>query len=218
MDGLLVDSEPLWHQAEVEILGGLGVPIDPDACRSTKGMFVEEVTRHWFERHPWSRPSPDEVATNIVDRVIGLVISRGVLLPGVREALARCRAHGMAMAVASSSQYRLIDAVLAHFGLADEFALVQSAEEEPFGKPHPGVFLTTAAKLGAEPARCLVFEDSGAGVLAAKAARMTCVAVPEVVERDAAAFVIADVRLDSLLDFDERCLAALSKRAGDDPK
>lgn len=203
MDGLLVDSERLWHEAEVELLGGLGVPIVASACRQTKGMFVNEVTRYWHARHPWSGPSTDEVAASIVDRVIELVVTEGRLLPGVDRALGLCAAHGLPLALASSSQYRLIDVVLEHFDLRRHFPVVYSAEEESYGKPHPGVFLTTAGRLGVAPERCLVWEDSPAGVLAAKAARMACVAVPEPAERARREFAVADAVLGSLEEADE---------------
>ena len=83
MDGLLIDSEILWHEAEIEILGGLGVPLAVEGCRSTKGMFVGEVTAHWYGLHPWpgATPTPDEVAVWIVDRVIELIVTKGVLKP-----------------------------------------------------------------------------------------------------------------------------------------
>ena len=203
MDGLLVDSESLWQVAEVEILGALGVPIDPHACRQTKGMFVNEVTAYWHERFPWRGPATGEVAAQVVDRVCELVIERGVLRPGVHDALELCRRHGLELAIASSSQYRLIELVLGHFGLAGEFAAIHSAEEEPYGKPHPGVYLGAASKLGADPTRCLAWEDAGAGVLAAKAARMVCVAVPEPGERSQPAFAIADAVLGSLAEADD---------------
>ena len=195
MDGLLIDSEILWHEAEIEILGGLGVPLAVEGCRSTKGMFVGEVTAHWYGLHPWpgATPTPDEVAVSIVDRVIELIVTKGVLKPGARHAIDLCRSRGLPLAVASSSQYRLIDAALAHFGLRDSFELVHSAEDEEYGKPHPAVFLSAAAKLGAPPRRCLVWEDAPAGVLAAKASSMTCIAVPEQGEGDQPAFGLADL-------------------------
>ena len=83
------------------------------------------------------------------------------------------------LALASSSPRRLIDAVVRRFGLADRFAVVHSAEDEVVGKPDPAIFLTTARLLGVSPGACVVFEDSAAGVLAAKGAGMACVAVPE---------------------------------------
>ena len=120
--------------------------------------------------------------------------------------------------MASSSEYRLIDTALAHFGLREHFALVHSAEDEQWGKPHPAVFLTAAAKLGAPPRRCLVWEDAPAGVLAAKAASMACIAVPEHGEGHHPAFALADLVLGSLLDMDEerfeRCRPRPGRAAG----
>jgi len=216
MDGLLIDSEILWHEAEIEILGGLGVPLAVEGSRSTKGMFVGEVTAHWYGLHPWpgATPTPDEVAVQIVDRVIELITTKGVLKPGAAHAIDLCHDRGLPLAVASSSQYRLIDAALAHFGLRDRFELVHSAEDEEYGKPHPAVFLTAAAKLGAPPKRCLVWEDAPAGVLAAKASSMTCIAVPEEGEGHHPAFGLADLVVDSLLEVDGAALDTLERSLG----
>jgi mannitol-1-/sugar-/sorbitol-6-/2-deoxyglucose-6-phosphatase len=214
MDGLLIDSEILWHEAEIDILGDLGVPLSRDGCRSTKGMFVGEVTEYWFAQYPWAGPTPADVAVSIVDRVIALLLSKGELKPGAEHAIAMCVERGLPLAVASSSQYRLIDTALDHFGLRHHFALVHSAEEEQWGKPHPAVFLTAAAKLGAVPRRCLVWEDAPAGVLAAKAASMTCIAVPEAGEEHQPAFALADLVLGSLLEMDDARFDALAQSAG----
>ena len=211
MDGLLIDSEVLWHEAEIEILGGLGVPLAAEGCRTTKGMFVNEVTAHWHRLHPWGAdPAPDDVAVTIVDRVIDLVLAKGLLKPGAEHAIELCASTGMRLAVASSSEYRLIEAALGHFGLRDSFDLVHSAEDEAFGKPHPAVFLSTAAELGVEARRCLVWEDAPAGVLAAKAASMVCIAVPEAGEGGHPAFGLADLVVDSLLDVDADAIGALA--------
>jgi HAD superfamily hydrolase (TIGR01509 family) len=203
MDGLLIDSEILWHEAEIEILGDLGVPLEPAGCRTTKGMFVGEVTEYWHGQYPWAGPTPAEVAVTIVDRVIALLLAKGELKPGAEQAISLCAAHGLPLALASSSQYRLIETALEHFDLRRHFALVHSAEDEAYGKPNPAVFLTAATKLGTAPRDCLVWEDAPAGVLAAKAATMACIAVPEQGEGHHPAFGLADAVLDSLLDMDE---------------
>lgn len=203
MDGLLVDSEPLWQRAEVTVLGALGVPLTATATRSTKGMFVGEVTRYWHQRFPWTGPSTDEVAEQIVDEVMALVVAEGMLCPGVHQAIGGARRRGLTLAIASSSAYRLIRLVLDHFSLAGEFALLHSAEDEPYGKPHPGVFLTAADRLSVPPERCLVWEDAPAGVLAAKAARMTCVAVPDPDDRHRPEIALADAILTSLEEADD---------------
>jgi beta-phosphoglucomutase-like phosphatase (HAD superfamily) len=152
------------------------------------------------------------VAVAIVDRVIALVRSKGRLKPGASETIDLCAERGLQLAVASSSQYRLIDAALDHFELRDRFDLVHSAEDEDYGKPHPAVFITAASKLSVAPRRCLVWEDAPAGVLAAKAASMACIAVPEHGEGHDPAFALADLVVDSLLEVDGDALDSLTLR------
>ncbi len=199
MDGLLIDSEVLWHEAEVEIFGALGVPLYESSSRSTKGVFVNEVVSYWRTRYPWSGPSDADVVDQLLARVATLVEEGGRLLPGALRAIDLASERGP-VALASSTPLALIDRFLDHFGLSHRFASVHSAEFEPYGKPHPGVFLTAAASLGIEPERCLVFEDAPAGVIAARAATMSVVAVPSPEDRDEVEFLLADLVLDTLED------------------
>jgi sugar-phosphatase len=130
-------------------------------------------------------------------------LAKGELKPGAEHAIALCAARALPLAVASSSQYRLIEVALDHFGLRHHFALIHSAQDEEYGKPHPAVFLTAATKLGADPRRCVVWEDAPAGVVAAAAASMACIAVPEHGEEGHPAFGLADLVLGSLLEMDD---------------
>lgn len=197
MDGLLLDSEVLWHKAEVEIFGSLGVPIADADGRSTKGMYVNEVVRFWFAQYPWQGPSADEVVDMLLARVGELVETEGRFMPGAERALDLTGERGP-LALASSTPMALIVRCLKHFGLLDRFAAIHSAEFEPYGKPHPGVFLSAAMSLSVAPTACLVCEDSAAGVLAAKAATMTVLAVPTSEDRARPEFAIADLVLNSL--------------------
>jgi sugar-phosphatase len=197
MDGLLLDSEVLWHKAEVEIFGSLGVPLADAEGRSTKGMYVNEVVNFWYSLYPWSGPSRDDVVDLLLKRVGDLVETEGRLLPGAIRALDLTQERGP-LALASSTPTALIVRCLEHFGLLGRFASIHSAQFEPYGKPHPGVFLSAAASLAVEPSACLVFEDSAAGVLAAKAGRMTVVAIPTDDDRGHPEFLLADLVLDSL--------------------
>jgi sugar-phosphatase len=199
MDGLLIDSEILWHKAEMEIFGGLGVPIAEAQNRSTKGMFVAEVVDFWYQRYPWNGPNGEEVVATLLERVGDLVEQEGRLLPGALRALDLTSARGP-IALASSTPLDLIYRCLDHFGLRERFASVHSAQFEPYGKPHPGVFLTAARSLGVAPQNCLVVEDSAAGVLAGKAGSMSVVAVPTPEDRLQPAFALADLVLESLED------------------
>jgi HAD superfamily hydrolase (TIGR01509 family) len=197
MDGLLLDSEILWHKAEVEIFGSLGVPLSDAMGRSTKGMYVDEVVQYWFSQFPWIGPSESDVVDMLLARVGDLVESEGRLLPGAERALDLTGERGP-LALASSTPMALIVRCLKHFGLVDRFVTIHSAEFEPYGKPHPGVFLSAALSLGVAPTACLVLEDSTAGVLAAKSATMTVIAVPTIDDAGRPEFALADLVLASL--------------------
>lgn len=201
MDGLLIDSEPLWRIAEIDVFTPIGVPLTEEMAISTMGMRTDEVVTHWYAQYPWLDPSLKEVEARITSRVIELVGERGEALPGVHELIAALRARSLPLAIASSSASEIIAAVIEQIGLAGIFDVVQSAEHEPYGKPHPGVYLAAANALGVAPTACLAFEDSANGVLAAKAARMRCIAVPAPIVRDDRRFCIADAILNSLTEF-----------------
>ena len=195
------------------MFGRYGVALSAELCRTTKGMFVGEVARHWYARHRWTGPGPDEVAAEIVDTMAVLLAEEAALLPGVHHALEFCRARVPGLAVASSSPARLIDVVLRRFELTGWFDVVHSAEHEPAGKPDPAVFLSTAELLGVDPGRCVVFEDSPAGVASAAAAAMRCVAVPERrAAYEAGVFDAADVVLASLEELDLEVWQVLEAR------
>ncbi len=223
LDGLLVDSEPLWHEAEILVLRTHGVPLTVEMCRETKGRYVSEAVRHWHDRYPWEPPDIDVVVADILDALEELIMKRLELKPGAEHAVFACRDRGLRLAMASSAPLRIISSVLTRFGLEAMFERVCSAEHEAAGKPDPAVFLTAARLLGVDAERCVVFEDSLAGVRAAKTAGMICVAVPETrlasqaatSPDDRSAFVSADVVLASLADLDETVWSRLELGAGD---
>ncbi len=206
MDGLLIDSEPFWREVEVEVFGSVGVPLTEEMCHQTTGLRIDDVVAHWHRLHPWEDPGLAAVQERIVARMVEEIGARGEAKRGVEAALAWAEGRGLRTAVASASPRRIIAAVLQRLGLAERFAVVRSAEDEPWGKPHPAIFLTTAAALGVRPEECLVFEDSLNGVIAAKAARMRCVAVPEAWPRHDPRFALADVCVGSLEEVGDRML------------
>lgn len=209
MDGLLIDSEPLWHEAEIYGFGLAGLCLAPEQCLETTGLRVDEVVQFRFAQRPWDSPSQDAVAAAIVERVVELVRAKGVLKPGVAEVLDVARGSGPRMALASSSPYVIIDAVLDTFGLRSAFEVIHSAEEETRGKPEPDVYLTAARKLGVDPALCVALEDSPNGVLSAKAAGMKCIAVPEPALRNDPRLARADAIVTSLAEVDAELLNRL---------
>jgi len=209
MDGLLIDSEPFWRCATAYAFGTVGVQLSQKDLRSTMGRRVDEVVEHWHHERPWAGASQEDIVALIVDKVIEQVKSEGKPQTGVPYILEFFKSKKLPMALASSSSSEIIDTVLIALGIKDYFEQIYSAENETHGKPHPGVYITTAALLDIPVHRCLAFEDSPSGVLAAKAAKMKCVAVPDKENKSNNYIQIADVVINSLNDFDEKIFKSL---------
>ena len=198
MDGVLIDSEPLWHIAEKNAFAVIGIELTTDMCLETTGLRVDELVGHWYARMPWENYAHGELEQAVIENVVDLVKERGEAKAGVRHSIDYFRGLGKRIALASSSPYKIIEAATEKLGIRDEFETIYSAQDEEYGKPHPGVYITTARKLGVSPVRCLAIEDSLNGVIAAKAARMSCIAIPESELINDARFSIADEILASL--------------------
>ena len=203
LDGLLIDSEPLWQEAEIKVFQQVNISLTSQLCLQTKGLRIDEVVEYWFQKYPWHNLSKKAVEDLIVTNVIELIKDKGTALPGTEQSISFVQSKSVKIALASSSSSKIIKAALQRLDLSELFSQIYSAESEPLGKPHPGVYLTTAHKLGVKPQECLAIEDSLNGVLAAKAAQMKCLAIPEDSQQDNSRFNIADLQLRSLADFDE---------------
>jgi mannitol-1-/sugar-/sorbitol-6-/2-deoxyglucose-6-phosphatase len=203
MDGLLIDSEPLWHVAEKEVFGARGLSLTEAMCEETTGLRTDEMVAYWYAKQPWpgGRQSLEAVAHEILVRMQELIRAHGVALQGVYEVLRLLQHRQLALGLASSSPPALIDAVVDKLHIRHYFRVLCSAIDEAWGKPHPAVYLTAAKRLGLPPRDCLVFEDSINGIRAAKAAGMITVAVPDVHQYEDERFDEADFKLRSLTDF-----------------
>nr|MBA3655038.1 hexitol phosphatase HxpB [Actinomycetota bacterium] len=210
MDGLLADTEPLWHEVECAAYAEVGLHVTAQECMQTMGMRVDEAVGYWFARSPWAGVTPAVLSVRIVDRMVDAISTRTEPMPGAIDLIARVRARGWSVALASSSPYAIIDAVVTRCGFLDAFEVIHSAQDEDYGKPHPAIYLTAAAKLGVAPTACVALEDSVNGMVAAKAARMGCIAVPMPEARSDPRWALADVVVESLADVDDACLDALS--------
>jgi sugar-phosphatase len=133
-------------------------------------LRIDLVVDLWFAQQPWQGPARDEVTARIISRAIELVEASRPLLPGVREAVALCKAQGLKVGLASASPLRMLEKVLTMFELRDQFDALSSAESLPYSKPHPQVYLNCAASLGVDPMACVALEDSVNGMIASKAA------------------------------------------------
>ncbi|MFJ5438663.1 hexitol phosphatase HxpB [Pectobacterium brasiliense] len=199
MDGLLIDSEPLWDKAELEVIASLGIDISlRESMKDTLGLRIDMVVELWYQRSPWATPARDEVVRRIIDRAIELVAEQRPLLPGVEHALQLCREQNLKIGLASASPLRMQQQVLQMFNLEHYFDVLMSAETLPYSKPHPEVYLNAANGLGVPPTQCVALEDSVNGMIATKAARMRSIVIPQAEFRDDARWALADYRLDSL--------------------
>ncbi|MFA6096252.1 MAG: hexitol phosphatase HxpB [Candidatus Paceibacterota bacterium] len=206
MDGLLIDSEPFWREAEKGALEKIGIPVKKEITSETMGVRIDALVEYWFKRYPWSGPSKKEVELDIIRRVILMIKREGELMPGAREVLETFRKMDMPMAIASSSPIDIINSVLERTLIAPYIRVVHSAQDELFGKPDPAVYIGASKKLGISAGSCVAFEDSPNGVISAKSAGMRCVAVPSAGVEGDSAMEKADLVIDSLLDFDERSI------------
>lgn len=212
MDGLLINSEPFWQIAEIEIFGALGIEMSHETSAETIGMRLDKVVEYRYRQQPWTGQTIEEVTYGIMNRVIELIHERGEAMPGVYELLEFIATQSVEVGLATSSHPELLEAVMKHLDIGHYFAVKCSATHEVNGKPHPAVFLTAAEKLGVNPYKCLVLEDSFRGLLAAKSAEMLCIYVPDPSLRDDPKIVLADKVLDSLTEFDATLWAELNNK------
>ncbi len=210
MDGLLVDSEPFWRKAEIQGFGEIGMTLTEDDCRKTMGYRLDEVVVLWMgsSQSPEDVVARDTIEKRILHLVAEFIRTEARPMPGVQHAIDLCRKAGLKIAIASSSPLVLIEAVVERFGFQDTFDTIHSAQFETHGKPHPAVFLTAAQKLGVLPQECVVFEDAFHGVIAALAAKMRTIAIPDPAERKNPRYFAADYILPSLLHLKPEHLVA----------
>lgn len=203
MDGVLIDSEPLWQRVEYEVLSALGVPVTIETIQQTTGLRIDQCVDYWYHKAPWADYDNAKVSKAIVDRVAEEILKTGEAMQGVQQAIEYCQTKGLKIGLATSSFYTIIEAVLSKLGLSDKFMAVQSAEGLTYGKPHPEVYLNCAAALEVDPRYCLAIEDSFNGLIAARAANMQTVAIPAPEQRGEAKWIIAHHQLESLLELDK---------------
>jgi sugar-phosphatase len=193
MDGLMVDSEPLWFDVEREFARARGGEWTPELGRACIGQGMASTLRVMQETFGFEVNAERDAAA-IVEMFV-LRVGELALKTGFEELLGEARVRGVPRALASSSARRLVDATLVRFGAREGFDAVVTGDCVARPKPAPDIFLEAARRLGVPPAACVVLEDSLAGVRAARAAGMQVVAVPEsppAPEMTALAYAVVD--------------------------
>lgn len=209
MDGLMIDSQPYWRKAQLEVFSHLGVAITRQDTIDTTGMRVDEIVQRCYEESPWDTVSREAACNRIVDRVIELVRVNKPALPGLSHAIAVCQREGLKLALVSSSPLNLIQATIDALDLHDVFQVIVSGAALRYSKPHPEVYLNACDALGLQPQQCLSLEDSFIGLLAAKAAQMKTIVIPDALVAKQKQFCIADRQLNSLQELSADLLCSL---------
>lgn len=200
MDGLLVDSEIVWYDAEDELIQARGHVYTADVRESIIGLRVDEFMDKL--RIHYNLPETlDQLVDELNNRMLELIPQRVKPRPGAQAMIDYVVAHKIPCAIASNSSIAIIDKTVESMGWGDVFNVRCTADDEPEGKPAPYVYWAAARRLGVEAHECLALEDSVNGSRAVVAAGMTCYAVPDTSHSTAAKF--ADITphvFDSLHD------------------
>jgi HAD superfamily hydrolase (TIGR01509 family) len=199
LDGVLIQSEEVWDAVREAYVRERGGRYDEEIQRAMMGMSSTEWSRYLHDA-AGIPDAPEEINAEVVRRMLSAYEAELPLIDGAQDAVRRLAAE-FTLAVASSSNRPLIDAVLRAAELEPYFDATVSSEEVAHGKPAPDVYLEAARRLEVEPAHCAAVEDSHGGIRSAKAAGMRVIAIPNPsYPPDEESLAQADVALDSLAD------------------
>ena len=196
MDGLLLDTELLWHRAETELFGRRGVEFTWDDKMRVIGTSFAFTADYFADRLGVPREQGPGLVQEMVDLMQGHLREQVDGRPGAVELVERLRGHTR-LGLASNSPRALVDTALATAGITDAFDAIVTSDDVTQPKPAPDLYLLACERLGVAPEDALALEDSPSGITAAKAAGLTCIAVPQFAETDVSA---ADRVIDSLED------------------
>lgn len=206
MDGLLIDSEPLWEEAGKETLAQFGVSLTDEQYHYSTGLRTREWVDWWFSWFNIDKKHSLAAELVIVQKAIEKIAERGIAMPGVDLVFSLLKEKGYKIGLATSSPLALVKVVAEKLQINDYLQAIASAEELPYGKPHPQVYLDCAKALEVSPLECVCFEDSFNGMIAVKAARMKCVVIPAKHQQHQTRWDAADIKLTSLLQLNEQVL------------
>ena len=212
MDGLLVDSEPIWQEVAIEVFQSVKVPLTVEICQEATGLGTTEFVKYIAARFSWNHKSHDQIGEEILDLAHERIGASACAMPGAMELVRFFYEYKIPLAVASASPMNIIEIVLDRLGLRPYFTLWHSALLEAHNKPFPDVYLGAARRLGVDPTTCLAFEDSGNGLRSALAAGLLTVSVPAPYEYHDAKFDQATLKIPSLRDFDQNIFDTLLKK------
>lgn len=178
MDGVLIDSEPLWEEAETKLLKSKGIDYDPLFRDKVVGLGQSELSK-LIIREFGVDCSPEELTSQRIEILLQIYDEKLTMFEGSKALIEDLRGGGLKTALASSSPMKAISYVLKRFSIGKLFDVVVSGDCVQNGKPAPDIYLRAARRLGVKPSECAAVEDSPRGAKSAVAAGMFCIAVPD---------------------------------------
>jgi len=200
MDGVLVNSEPLYVEVEQTNFRQLGLEISEDEHQTYQGTATDRMWELIKERHGVEQPVKDlvKMTNNLITPYFNS-LEKMEAMPGVEKLIKKLKEKGIPLALASSSYADVIEIILQKTGLKKYFDVVVDSQLAGASKPEPEIFLLAAQKLGVQPEKCIVIEDSTNGIKAAKAAGMFCIAFSgpgsELQDQSQADWIVSDFNL-----------------------
>lgn len=198
MDGVLIESESLWRKAMIQGFKEVNMDLSESDCRKTMGLRIGEVIEIWIAHFGFTHLSAADIEARIMNLLLALIKEKGSFIEGIPELLRFCNENKIKTGIATSSSHQLMNAVIQKLKLEQQFGATVSAEFLRYGKPHPEVFLACASQLNVIPQQCLVIEDSFNGAIAAKAAQMKVIAVPDEDHIHVKGFAAADYQAKNM--------------------
>ena len=203
MDGLLIDSEPLWMEAATEVFAYYGKKLSAKEYATTTGLRTSEFVSWWLRDYKFENSELEKAGDRIVELVIQKIRKKGKPMTGYEHIFEFFYHKNFKVGLATSSPMSIVDAVTELLGVEEYIQIKTSAEKLEHGKPHPQVYLECAKALNVSPMQCICFEDSINGMIAVKAARMKCVVVPAFHQIKDERWSLADLKISSLKNFSE---------------
>ncbi|CDG21004.1 conserved protein of unknown function [Xenorhabdus poinarii G6] len=198
MDGVLIDSEPLWKKAGMQILNHYGVPVTYDEMLSMIGVPVPGMVDKACRLYHKNDLDKSKIEKDFFKKGIELILTENPLMDGVVECLNLLVVKNIKIGIASASPRSLILKIIEKCGIDHYFEYISSADDMPYNKPHPLVYLNAAEKMNVLPEECIGIEDSKTGMIAVKAASMKCVVIPNNSEYDDSYWDLADWKIKKL--------------------
>ncbi|HDZ16408.1 MAG TPA: HAD family hydrolase [Methylophaga aminisulfidivorans] len=200
MDGLLIDSEPFWKQAEKRVFSAIGVEITDVLSAKTMGMTTRQATKFWLQHAglSLSQHLMEQVENDVIDEVASLTATQGQALPGVHDLLEQLKQKKLKIGLATNAPARIVPVVLERLDVRDIFDSYVADDDVEQGKPHPAIYLLALERINAQANQTIAFEDSVTGMTAAMGASIRTVVVPSHANYHLPHYDAAALKLDSL--------------------